>query len=330
MPDPTRKMITAPGIFHNLDPTDYHADPLPEPSFTQSIAKTLLSHSPRHAMLEHPRLRPAPAEDDEAEKYVKAKVIGDAAHLLLLGRGKRLAVFDAADWNATGGGKGAKAKLHEERDDAVAAGKLPILAKHYDVAERMILAARRHLAEHDPDLANIGIADGFAEVTIAWQRDGLWCRSLIDWLDVDRFDVVDYKSTGLCAAPHALDKLMVDAGWPIQGAMHRDGLDTVDPERAGRRRHIFIAQEQYEPFELTVSVLPESALTMGRKELDMAWAKWSAAVRSGRWSGYPRIIQHPHYPAWMESRILEREIAHAEEHEERRRADRSIDNMMAG
>lgn len=323
-------MITAPGIFHDIDVAAYHADPLPAPSFTQSIAKTLLSHSPRHAMLEHPRLRPAVAEDDEAEKYVKAKVIGDAAHLLLLGKGKRLAVFDAADWNASGGGKGAKAKLHEQRDDAITAGKLPILAKHFATAERMIHAARRQLAEHDPELANIGITDGFAEVMITWQRDGLWCRSLVDWLDVDRFDVVDYKSTTLSVAPQSLDHLMANAGWAIQAAMHRDGLDTVDPERAGRRRHIFIAQEQYEPFELTVSVLPESTLTMGRKQLDMAWALWSRAMRAGRWPGYPRVIQHPRYPEWMENRILEREIAHAEEHEERQRAAPAADLVFAG
>jgi hypothetical protein len=57
--------ISRPGIYLDVAANDYHADPCPAPSFTQSIAKVLLEKSPAHARLAHPRLCPPVAADDE-------------------------------------------------------------------------------------------------------------------------------------------------------------------------------------------------------------------------------------------------------------------------
>jgi endonuclease/exonuclease/phosphatase family metal-dependent hydrolase len=92
--------ISKPGIYRDFPTAAYFADPCPEPSFTQSLAKILIEQSPLHAYQAHPRLNvPAADEDaDEAEKYSKAKAIGNAAHSLMLGRGKVLAVGDFNNW----------------------------------------------------------------------------------------------------------------------------------------------------------------------------------------------------------------------------------------
>jgi hypothetical protein len=87
--------IDKPGIYVDFPEWAYHQDPCPEPSFNQSIGKVLIAQSALHARTEHPRFAtPVAAEDEESEKYVVAKAIGNAAHKLIIGRGKDIAVGD--------------------------------------------------------------------------------------------------------------------------------------------------------------------------------------------------------------------------------------------
>jgi hypothetical protein len=88
----------------------------------------LLDKSPRHAALRHPRLNPSwePYEDTKFN-------IGNAAHKLLIGRGKELVIVEADDWRT----KAAK----EAREIAREEGKTPILRRKLDEVERMVQAA---------------------------------------------------------------------------------------------------------------------------------------------------------------------------------------------
>lgn len=286
-----------PGIYRDVDTAVYFADPCPEPSFSQSIGKLLIDHSPLHAKLAHPRLTPPPlADDEEVEKYVKAQAIGNAAHAMILGRGKVIATIDADDFRT----KDAKA----ERDSATKAGKTPVLKKHVDAAGEMVTEAWMQLAQHE---AADAFQNGAGEVMLVWQEEGLWFRQLIDWLHDDLCTVDDFKTTGLSAAPHAIAKLMADADWPLQAAMAERGLDVLDPKNAGRRRFRFVAQENTKPYALTVAQIGEGALTMGRKRLEVAIELWRRCMRANFWPGYTTRVVMPDYPAWAESRWLERE-----------------------
>src|SRR3974390_1626125 len=89
--------ITKSGIYRDFPEEAYFADPAPIPSLTQSIAKTLIDYSPAHALLEHPRLRPAKSETD---KYESNRAIGNAAHRLFTGRGRDVHVVDYADFRS--------------------------------------------------------------------------------------------------------------------------------------------------------------------------------------------------------------------------------------
>jgi hypothetical protein len=297
----TFKLIQ-PGIYRDVAAVDYFADPCPTPSLTQSIAKILLERSPAHARLEHPKLAPPHADDDEpAEKYEKVKAIGNAAHALLIGRGKELAVLDFDSFR--------KDKAKEARDEAEAAGKTPVLFKHKQIAADMVMAARLQMDGHP---AAPLFRQGAGEVVLAWKEGDLWFRAMVDWLHDDLTKVDDYKTTGLCCAPHVVADRPGEMGWDIQAAMIERGLDALDPDGAGRRRFRFINQENEPPFALTVIEISESDMTMGRKKLAMAVDIWSRCMASSEWPAYPAetVLSRPR--GWTEARWLEREVAYAD------------------
>lgn len=289
--------IDKPGIYRGIESADYFADPCPEPSLSQSIAKLIIDRSPLHGKFEHPRLAPAAAQDDEFERYDKAKAIGNAAHKIILGRGKDLDIIQSSDFR----NKAAK----DARDAAYAAGREPVLEKHLATASDMVASALFQLKHHE---ASDAFQNGAGEVVLVWQEDGIWFRQMIDWLHDDLLTVDDMKTTGLSVAPHSLGMMMVNAGWDVQAAMAERGLNILDPKNAGRRRFRFIAQEQYEPYALTVAQMGEAALTMGRKKLQVAADIWRVCVETGHWPGYARRIVIPEYPGFRENQWLEREV----------------------
>jgi hypothetical protein len=293
--------ITRPGIYTDVPTDDYYADPIAAgPSFTQSLAKIVIERSVAHAKAEHPRMAPVEAEDDTPERYDAAKAIGNAAHALLIGRGKEIAVGEFNAWQS----KDAKTF----KADAWVAGKTAILSKHMARAEAMSLAARYQIDA-------VGWTDvfreGHGEVVIAWEEDGLWFRSLIDWM-VDPSRVYDLKTSAMSVAPHAIPKLMTDADWPLQAAFHERGLDVLDPGGAGRRKHRFIAQENEPPYALTPVELTEAVMTMGRKRLDFAIKRWRHAMETGEFLAYPAEVCRPEYPGWRETQWLGREVEESE------------------
>jgi len=315
--------ITQPGIFKDMSAEDYFADPAPEPSFTQSLAKILIEQSPLHARQAHPRLaEPIEGDDDEeAEKYDKAKAIGNAAHALMMDRGKVLAVGEFKNWKT----KDAK----EFKAAALAGGKEPIIRKHFEIAGRMVDAAIEQLTRiHGCQNA---FTHGDAEVVIANCEDGIWLRSMVDWITPDLREVWDLKTSGMSASPYATGKLMASAGWHLQAAMHERILDALDPAGAGRRRFFYVCQENEAPFALTVNEIGEAALTIGRKMIDYAIKMWAHCLTKDTWPAYPPRIIRPELPAWAENSWLARELAEDDVREQRAlNKNFNPKNLMAG
>lgn len=290
--------ITAPGLFLDFPVADYFADPCPEPSLTQSLAKILIAQSPLHAYQASPRLNVPAADEDEAKAYDKAKAIGNAAHALMLDRGKALAIADFDNWR--------KKEAQAFRDEAVAAGTEPILLKHYETAADMVAAAHEQLSRIYG--CENAFTHGNPEVVIANIEDGIWLRSMLDWITPDLREVWDYKTSGMSAAPYDTGRLMASAGWHIQAAMHERILDRLDPKGAGRRRYYYVAQENEPPFALTVNEISESARTIGRKQVDYAFKSWAMCIDKGIWPAYPPRIIRPELPTWSENAWLGREL----------------------
>ncbi len=309
------------GLYATMSAAVYFEDPCPQPSLSQSIAKILLAQSPAHARLAHPRLNPnwKPDEND----YDKAKAIGNAAHALILGRGKNIVpvqiparekkgrnwvtiepvtLVDAEDFKTDA--------AQEERDRIAEAGDVPILRKHLDVAAAIHAAAREQI-----DLAGCpeAFTEGNAEVVmIAYDEEyGIYLRSMVDWM-YDTCLLYDLKTGMTSAAPQAIPMRILNQGWDIQAAMQERILDILDPDNRGRRRFRFIAIEDDEPYALTVNEMTEAIMEFGRRKLRMALAIWRDCLKRNVWPAYPAMVLRPEMPGWAENAWLDRESRDAE------------------
>ncbi len=312
--------IDRPGIYLDVAAKDYFRDCVVEPSLTQSIAKILIERSPAHARLAHPRLNP---DFHEPFEYDKAQAIGNAAHKLLIGRGKEVCIIEENDFRTND----AKAT----RDQSITDGYTPILAKHMKAARELVKAAREQMDvvfERD-SAGEPAFMSGNGEVVIAWEESGIWLRSMIDWLDGGT--CFDLKTSGKSAAPHAVPHTMADAGWPIQAAMQERGLDVLDPSGSGHRKFLFVMVENSPPYALSVHEMSEAVMTIGRKQLDHAVRIWRQCMESGEWPAYPPLINVPEYPGYKEAAWLQREIAAEDERQNGiYRGPKMLTSLMGG
>lgn len=278
-------------IIRDMGAETYFADPCPRPSLTQSIAKLLLDRSPGHAWQEHPRLNPN-YEDDDEKKFD----IGNVAHSLLIGRGKNVARLEFDNWQT----KAAKEARAEHR----ARGILAVLAAQYDRAAAMARKALDQLAGSEfPD----AFKEGDGEVVITWEEGPTCFRTMIDWL-ASPVLILDYKSSGLSCSPYDVADRPSAMGWDVQAAFHERALNALDQDGIGRRRHIYINQEDQPPHALSIVEISESDLTLGRKKLAMALDVWQRCMATGQWPlyGVETIKSRPR--PYLENRTIEREV----------------------
>jgi hypothetical protein len=277
-------LINEPGAYR-MDDATYRSDPTGSFSLNSTTAKVLIEKSPLHAkrLLE---------QDPEDEKVFD---IGLAAHVMLLERGRTLAIIEASDYRTKA--------AQEARKAALSGGQLPILQHQHARVQTMLEATDSYIASIKPR----PFMDGYAEIAIFAKQDGMWLRALVDWLHQDCLWVDDYKTTDESAAPDAIERRMYSHGWDIQAAMHERILDQIDPDNAGRRKHRFVVQETKEPYVTTVGILSEEAMTMGRKRLNYAINVWQRCLSTDTWPSYPSPVTLG-YPRWGETQWLEREV----------------------
>lgn len=279
--------------FHNISERDYHADPAPAPSLSSSIAKVLLAQTPRHAMLQHPRLNPQ-REDSEPSR---AAEVGTAAHKLLTGKGAQVVMIDAPDYK--------KQLAKDMRADAYAAGHAPVLIDDFTRANAINDAVRLRLAaipECDGALTR-----GAGEQVMLWQDAGdIWCRGMIDWWQADTLTAYDIKSTNRALSDYDIGQL-IKGGWDVQAGLYMRGLTKLFPEHAGRMRWRWLIVEQDEPHEVRVIEASRKTLEAGDRKAAMAISKWSMCMVTGEWPGYAARVEQDEYSDYELDRIIRRE-----------------------
>lgn len=283
-------MTLDPGI-HTLAAEDYHADPLTAPSLSASMAHLLVNHSPHHAWHAHPRLNPNFVREEKG-----IFDLGQTTHSLILeGDSSRLQVIDAPDW---------RTKIAQTaRDEARAAGRIPLLTKDFVRVEAMMLAVGRQLAVRN-DAPPLFTA-GKAEQTLVWEERGIQCRARLDWLHDDLSAIDDLKTVGRSANPMEWSRSPLWAnGADIQVAFYLRGLKHLTGKDALFR---FVLVESSPPHAVSVVSLDTSALDLGRAKVDRAIDLWGHCLKTGNWPGYSSEIYYAEPPPWEELRWMEQD-----------------------
>ena len=277
-------MITAPGLYTDAKTrATYHADPCPEPSLSRSIAKLIAERTPRHAFVAHPRLNPQ-VEDEKEDKFD----LGTAAHSLLLKEGSQIEIIDAPDWRTNA------AKL--ARDVARGQGKVPLLEKQYERANRMAEAVRAQLP-----LFGLGsiLDEGASEVVGAWiDPVAGWCRMMIDLLMPD-LTIWDIKTTDIAISEENLSRHMSGMGNEWQHAFYERGITALYHELTGRVKFGFIFIETKEPFAVLPVRLSNAAIAKGRSNVERACRLWAHAKETGEWPMFGGQVRTIEYPPWQ-------------------------------
>lgn len=270
-------MISKPGIYQ-MPLSEYIQDPAPVPSLNASVAQILLEQTPQHAWQAHPRLgNRGRSESSRAD-------LGTIAHGLLLEDDKsRVVIIKADDWRT----KAAK----EQRDEARADGKVPILEKDMDTVGEMVRVADHVLMGsalcHD-------WLDATPEQTLIWNEGATWFRSRPDKLTKDRRVYFDYK-TSANAHPAAFVKTAINNGYDLQAALGRRGVAKITGVPCVV---VFVVQEIEPPFAVSLVSLSPQFMEIAANRLEMARTVWDRCHAKNEWPGYPDRVAYVDPPGY--------------------------------
>ncbi len=191
-----------------------------------------------------------------------------------------------------------------ERDEARAAGKIPILPHKWAAVERMVSAAKKQIANHE-DAADM-FTEGKPEVTLRWEEDGILFRSRLDWLHFDCARIDDLKTSGISANPEVFTRQMFANGLDIQAALYRRAVNAV---HGTMPRFRFAVVETEDPHALSVIEPSAGIITIGEKKIEYAKTLWRDCLASNKWPGYPAVTHKPELPEWEEKRVIAKEEA---------------------
>lgn len=277
--------ITAPGVW-DIPEDAYHADPVPGGSLSSTTARRLLPPS-CPALARHAATHPATSG---------AFDLGSTVHALVLGSGPGIVEVDADSWRTTA--------AKTVRDEARAAGQVPLLSKDLDEARTI-----RDAVLSDPlACALLRGYDGAAEQTIVWKepvphpvQDGetaVWARARLDWCPdpvCDMPTIVDVKTTSKPLHDDAVSRTVWDYAYHQQEDWYRRGWQAIhgeDPDFA------FVFVSVVPPHLVRVVTLDDTyradAAARNRRAVDV----WAACRATGDWPAYPNTLDPITPPRW--------------------------------
>lgn len=253
----------------NVSEAEYFADPCSKPSLSQSVAKILVSESPQHAWLAHPRL------GNQRSEPTAALDEGTIIHKLLLGKGAAIEVIDAPDFRTKA--------AQSARDVAIECSRVPVLRSKFDALQTAADQLRDRCSTLGYEL------NGESEVAIEWEEptsDGpVLCRARLDHVFMDRGVIYDVKKTRT-ANPKYLKRNFVDLGYDIQRAAYTRALAALCPDLAGRIKFEFLFVEVAPPYSVVPVVVDGAFREIGAQRWSQAVHVWQRCLASGRFPGY--------------------------------------------
>jgi hypothetical protein len=272
--------ITLPTGLHRVQADVYHADPSDRPSLSSTLARLILTRSPRHAWTAHPRLNPM---HEPVEK--KTFDIGRAAHRAALGAGEDYVAYPPEVLGSNGAASTTAAK--EWAADQRAAGRTVLKAEECDKIGLIADSVRRKLA-----LLKIEIDPDHSEIAAIGEIDGCPVRMMADYAPPGKPYLLDLKTTE-DASPDGCIRAVTNYGYDVQIAHYLSVWEAVTGEK---RRMRLVMVEKSPPYECSVVELyaakGDEADWMDDAYGKIAYARsvWSHGLVTGEWPGYPAQI----------------------------------------
>lgn len=287
-------MISQPG-FYELTAAEYHADPCETPSLSSSLAATIITQSPAHARLKHPRLTSIKRAEEETE----AMGFGSVVHELALGKGGGFAIYEGETWRSND----AKAL----REHAKAGGKTPIKRADFDRAEKLMVSVRAQLKSFGLEYI---LDEGKSEQVAIW-RNGEHClRAMFDnWIQ-ERNLIVDIKITSKSAHPEQISRAIANMNYDLRSEFYLMGAEKLIgiPARKGGLGYIFLFVETEPPFSVVPCFLDDAYRARGKRRAQEAIDTWCRCMDSGEWPGYVNGPVEIAAPGWVDYELDDSEI----------------------
>lgn len=201
--------------------------------------------------------------------------IGSGAHLAVLEPARFAAatvIVDADNYRSH--------RAQEARDDARAAGKVPLLPHQLDIVQ----AIRGSILAH-PIAAQAFADGGDPEVSLFWRDAGtdVPCKLRVDWLSPHGRWQVDLK-TAASANPAKWRDQAYRLGYHARAAWYIEGGEAALGFRP--EEYWFVVVEKEPPWLVSVIALDEAALEWGRIVNRRACELFARCAQSGDWPGY--------------------------------------------
>lgn len=248
------------------------------PALSSSGARKLLPPS-CPALFKHERDNP-PAPTEEFS-------FGHLYHKLVLGAGADIVVIAADNWRTK--------DAREQRDAAIAEGKIPALTEEYLRAKAMVTATLRH-----PLAARLLTGEvERSERALFWidPETGVHCRAMLDRFPAGRI-AADVK-TCVSASPQEIERAVWKFGYHIQDAWYRAGLKALGVHDNPGMAFVFV--EKNPPHLVNVVQLNHLALEAGAHYARQARLIFAECQQSGVWPGWGDDIQLIELPAYAQN-----------------------------
>ncbi|MDZ4342092.1 MAG: PD-(D/E)XK nuclease-like domain-containing protein [Candidatus Binatia bacterium] len=248
------------------------------PMLHQSVAHTLVSRSPLHAWHRH---------FAEIKEYTDATDRGELCHALLLG-GKDIVTVEANDWRTNA--------AKEKRDEARAAGKIPVLSGKLLDAQVLADSVQSRLESEGLELT------GQSELTAVWQSDGVWCQGRMDhcWIPA-RHLILDLKFTAN-ASLRSCETHFYNFGYDIQHAAYIQAAEKNYPELAGLVKMLYVFVEVDQPHAIRIVPVGATMRRLGEWRWGRAVEMWRDCLErygpNKPWPAYDDDRTPVEAPAW--------------------------------
>ncbi len=267
-----------------------------------SIAKILLQRSPLHAWQAHRLL--GGTKSKGTKEMDEGKLIESLLFDMPM---ENLVLIDADSFRTK--------DAQQQRDAAILAGNMPILAKDFEKYTNAAAPMGERLARKGIDLKA-----GQKQHRIEWQSlnpqapglaAGVACSGVLDQLVLDEFHghalIRDLKTCDN-AKPQAIQRKFVDLGYHIQGAAYLEAVNSAYPWTAGRTEIEFVYVERDAPNAVTVVKLSGGMLELGQRQWRRAVDQWGLSMATNRWPDYTNIPVRLEALPWQLTQDAEQEL----------------------